>query len=726
MEHSRGSAHGVGSTTGAAPEDADSPYICPECDKQCTSQHRLALHFRAHHRPHDDVHAYDVPGPYDSRLTGDCPSNTSADTTAAIAPTPAAIEAEQPHSTWDKRFLHKLAHARVVSHTSREVVQDFKEIMADMCGEVKKLVVERLEQAPAGMPASEVVEEVFAAAAQITRRDNELDHLRASDAYIKPLPRPLKVVRGGKDNDVIEKFTAYDGNLDGQIEQLASDPEVWQDLSTFKEKIKDRLRTSNDYTDISIEDCWDGSEFGTFYLKMKIKDDETPLIWMFYYDGLEVVNGLGQARTTHELACFYWCLLNVRPELRATPKYVRLATVCNKRAVSIAGMDAVLNKGASSWGAQMARYSKGVSIATPDGVRTFRGSTAIVAADTPAAAELTGHKKAVGPSTKSCCRGCHCRQDGWPPPYRSPNSFLVRLKGWKRHCPSRVCNFELRSVKDIEAYLEKLKDVLAGRCSQGDLDAWKQEMGVNDFLGAMWKWPYYPVFTGCPQDIMHIFFEGIARQLLGAVAYMMIAHWGVAPEDLVLAIRRHAMESSVSRSEYPYVNSSRLRNLGEGMAGNLPKGDCDFPGTAIQIAHMILDVDKIWGRLIPAERKRELTWQLVLYDSKIANLLWRRKFDTSSLLELDKSIWMHDTLWLGNPITQHLWKPKNHYLSHVPLDILRWGPPRSYWCIPFEHENQFTKGAVSHSNFANVPLSAAEAKALRVALDVETARAQVK
>lgn len=721
MASSAGSQHGIG----CAAEGAEAPLICPECHKQFATKSNLVKHFQYKHRPYNDDHAPDVPGPRVSTLTS---TLTGTDTGAISAapgvseptPTATAFEEEQPHTTWDKRVLQKLAHARVVRHTSRDVVQDFKETLADMCREVKKKIVTSLEQAPPDIPASVVVEKVFVAAEQITRRDYELDILRASDAYVKPVPRLLKVVKGGMDNEEIEQFTAYDGDLDCLIKQLAMDQEVWSDLSTFKERIMHRLRTSNDYSEsLTIEDCWDGSEFGKFYLKLKIKGDEIPLIFMFYYDGLEVANGLGQARTTHELACFYWCLLNVRPELRTSHRYVRLATVCHKRAVGLVGMDAVLNRGSSSWGAHMQRYIKGVSIPTPAGEHTFVGATAIVAADTPAAAEMTGHKKAVGPTTKSCCRGCHCRQDGDPPPHRSPNSFLAGLPTWKRYCAGRNTNFTLRSSADLKAYLQKLQDVNAGRATAKDLTMWKQLMGINDFLGSMWTWPCYPVFTGCPQDIMHVLFEGIARQLLGAAAYVMITHWDVNPEDLVLAIKRHATAQGISRAEYPYVNSSRLKRLGEGTKGSLPRGDCDFPGTAIQLAHMILDVEQIWSHLIPAQEKRSLTWQLLLYESKVANLMWRRHFDTDSLLALDKAIWIHDKLWLGNKFTSHLWKPKNHYLSHVPLDILRWGPPRSYWCTPFEHENQYTKRAVSHGNYSNVVMSAAEAKALSVALDVE-------
>ena len=114
-------------------------------------------------------------------------------------------------------------------------------------------------------------------------------------------------------------------------------------------------------------------------------------------------------------------------------------------------------------------------------------------------------------------------------------------------------------------------------------------------------------------------------------------------------------------------------------------------------------------------------WQVTLRLCKICRLLWQRSFTAQDILDLDESIWLHDTLVLATPMLSHLWKPKNHYLSHLPLDILRWGPPRNYWCIPFEHENQLFKGGASHSNFANVLWSAADEKALKVALHAKKA-----
>ena len=89
------------------------------------------------------------------------------------------------------------------------------------------------------------------------------------------------------------------------------------------ERIENRLRTSDAFSeDLCIDDMVDGSAFGEFMVRLKISGSDIPLVFMFYYDGLEVVNGLGQARTTHELACFYWALLNVRPTNRVNHQQV--------------------------------------------------------------------------------------------------------------------------------------------------------------------------------------------------------------------------------------------------------------------------------------------------------------------------------------------------------------------------------------------------------------------
>lgn len=66
-----------------------------------------------------------------------------------------------------------------------------------------------------------------------------------------------------------------------------------------------------------------------------------------------------------------------------------------------------------------------------------------------------------------------------------------------------------------------LKNVQCAAASQKDLDEWMQDRGVNTFLSAVALMPHFSIFTGCPQDMMHIWCEGVARQGLGALSYWL-------------------------------------------------------------------------------------------------------------------------------------------------------------------------------------------------------------
>jgi len=48
------------------------------------------------------------------------------------------------------------------------------------------------------------------------------------------------------------------------------------------------------------------------------------------------------------------------------------------------------------------------------------------------------------------------------------------------------------------------------------------------------------------------------------------------------------------------------------------------------------------------------------------------------------------------------WKPKHHFSQHLPLDILRLGPARGYWCYSYEGYNKVIKKITKGSNFKNI------------------------
>lgn len=571
-------------------------YRCQVCNKSFSGASKLRQHMEMVHGPNRECNVSSGDVLRAARAIGEGSAIAQASSPAVLsARARANTAAEDPEVDG---FASAMAQARVVNHVPRDTVQVFKKVVSDMIDKLHKDVLRLLSPLLAeGVDAERAVGEAFRSVRQsfqrVAGRDKELDHLRAHPAYVKPRERYLGSYLGGtSDNPEVEKFYAYDSPLKETLEAMfATNPDVWEQVQSFTSRVEQRLRTSDAFDDSArITDMIDGTEFAAFYLRLnkKMQPDETPLVFILYYDGLEVVNGLGQARLSHELACFYWALVPISDMVkRLEPQHLRLATVCLKRAVTHVGMDVVINgrpedgDDNTSWGAQMQRAR--MELSTPLGKRMFRVGTAVVAADTPAGAELFGVKKAVGPSTKSCCKGCHCLQHGDPPPYRQPNSFLSTCHGWKRHCAGRQQAFVLRSVKDFQKYLQKLQAVQSGTLSEADLEAWKQEMGVNDFLSALWRCPCLSLTAGCPMDMMHVLLEGVARNLLGAVAFVMIRRWGIDQDDLITAMADFAKASKYKRARYPYVNSSRVQRLREGGPTGKCKGDADFPGTAMQV-----------------------------------------------------------------------------------------------------------------------------------------------
>lgn len=573
---------------------------CTVCGKKCTSASKLRQHSLVHSSSDANVAHEDVQRAAAALgvLNGAEGSATNSGHCEEPAVSEMAPEGQQPDPK-PELLEHTLARLRVVHHVPRDSLHVIKTAMMDMVQSVHRDAVDKLPAAlAAGVDVEAAIAEVFQGVEESLRklaiRDGELKHVRGDKSYVQPVKRYLGPRVSTSLNKVVEEFYAYDSPLDETLEAMfASRPDIWADVESFKSRVAKRIRTSEKYdASARIEDMIDGVEFGHFYLRLQLQAGETPLVFIFYYDGLEVVNGLGQARLTHELACFYWALVPINDlEKRLKPENLRLATVCLKRAITHVGMHVVMNgrpedERKTAWGAQMKTLSskEGMTIQTPSGKRKFRGGTALVSADTPAGAELFGVKKSVGPSTKSVCKGCHCAQHGEPPPYRQPNSFLSACEGWKRCCAGRRRKFALRSIKDLKDYLQKLLEHHRGELSAADLEAWKQDAGINEIISAMVGCPHISLATGCPMDMMHILLEGTARNLLAAICYVMIRRWGIHEDDIVDEIANFAKENNHKRAKYPYVNSSRASLLKEGTDLGVCKPDCSFPGTAMQVS----------------------------------------------------------------------------------------------------------------------------------------------
>ena len=76
-------------------------------------------------------------------------------------------------------------------------------------------------------------------------------------------------------------------------------------------------------------------------------------------------------------------------------------------------------------------------------------------------------------------------------------------------------------------------------------------------------------------------------------------------------------------------------------------------------------------------------------------------------------------LFLSITEYQDLFKPKAHWYSHFPTDIMQFGTTRQYWCMRFEALNQFFKRVATHGSYRDTlyryPTLVAPARALAAA-----------
>ena len=284
--------------------DDPQKFLCGKCGKECG--HSAAL--RSHEQACRRARAAEGPVQGGHAL---CPS-----------------EHNGPFDTghFMEKALHALGKCRVQGHVPRDTMQGVKHLFQGVLEETKRELRRHL-QAGDCAGAEQAMEQVLDAWGKVTKRDAELKHLEGHDAYKKPEARYLG--KGPYQQDCY----AYDGDVAHQLESMwkHGPSQVWADVkSSLQRWLQKGLRTTGRFDpDWTIEDSSDGYEFGRFIARLALCEGDIPLVFIFYYDGLEVVNGIGQARGTHKLACFYWALVNINQVDRF--KHIQLATKWQQR-----------------------------------------------------------------------------------------------------------------------------------------------------------------------------------------------------------------------------------------------------------------------------------------------------------------------------------------------------------------------------------------------------------
>ena len=121
---------------------------------------------------------------------------------------------------------------------------------------------------------------------------------------------------------------------------------------------------------------------------------------------------------------------------------------------------------------------------------------------------------------------------------------------------------------------------------------------------------------------------------------------------------------------------------------------------------------------VPKGHEKEESWVCFKLHCLYYALLQKTSFEKIDIVNLDSLICKQQTLFLKIDHYVDLWKPKNHWATHFPVDIIRFGPP-VYWSeLKFEMKHQWLKRCARLSNFIGLLSTIAFNSEMRACLDL--------
>ena len=491
---------------------------------------------------------------------------------------------------------------------------------------------------------------------------------------------------------------------------LQNDSRAWEQVKATQEEWS-RNPPARGTKATVIADITDGSvfrdhpEFGQ-NARLGKAGEPFQLAIGLYYDGIETANPLGYARGKHSIGCIYMSLINLDKSIRMSRPYIMPVTIVLEQDMRHYGATLVLsgaNKETgdvlpgheSSFGAQMRllHQPNGVEWEVPSemgGLRkqAFRAHLLVVSADFPACGKLT-------PFAESTSANQPSRAFDWDQTKKDafkPFSFLRKTDPRGQRI---VTPWKLRTLVQVSADIQSAT-------SKEDL----KRCGLQKSVYALDPKlvPHADCTTMCPNDPMHGEPDGNLRRSGYRTLYMMIKHKWCTVE--ALNARMHEYEWPTGQRP-PDLHES----IKEGVKGGMPSPDGKWRYSAAQGLYFAKHSVALLRPFIQDEDAP--FWKCWVKHVEYVNVLLQDEFTHGDILALDRLIFEYQVAVAE--VYPGYKKPKDIFSFQYPVDILRNGPPRCYWCMPFESFNQVCKRIAEASNYKQICKRVLEVWSLRSA-----------
>lgn len=450
------------------------------------------------------------------------------------------------------------------------------------------------------------------------------------------------VKRGGGRVMSLKNISFYYIPLIQSLKQLLSNPRIFTMLNRVPPRSRDGF----------LYDFSNGTLFASHPL---FSQRPNSLQIVIYTDAIEICNPLGPHASANKLLMFYYTLGNIDPKFRSKLAAIRLLAIAKTRDISKWGVDVILKRILQD----LTQLYNGVRIQTPVGDTDLFGAVIAICGDTLAQHELAGFKEGVG-FAYSKCRHCECTFEDMQTIFEE-NGFVKRtLEKHIRQCDE----IEKASTDSLKASLRTTYGI-------------NRRSGVIDI-------PAFDLIKQTPQDIMHVVFEGVAPMEIKLVLKRLFLSGELELDDFNSAIQNFPYSPiDVRDKPCPIALSTLASN------DNRLKQSCGQMLILLKILPFLFNgVDNEYTRFII---------KLI----QIVKTVLAPIISLQSVFLLKEMIQQHlcqfKQLFPENNII-----PKQHYLLHLPSQIISLGPLIRTMCMRFEAKHHYFKQWASKLNFKNV------------------------